>query len=297
MANDKKYWKGLAQLNDETQFVEKHAGEFAEYIPVEEFIGDKNVMETSSHNRRDFLKFLGFSTVAATLAACETPVMKTIPYVQRPEEVIPGVANWYASSFFDGHDYASILVKTREGRPIKLEGNTLSKVTWGGMNARVQASLLSLYDSNRVKGPKMKSGSTWQDQTWQQVDTAIAAKLEQSKGIAILSSTIISPSTKAAIAEFSAKYKNVRHVTYDSISYSGMIKANLSSFGKAMIPTYHFDKADVIVSLGADFLVNWLSPVEHAKQYSMTRKVSKDKKNNVKTFPVRIHSFTYWFKC
>jgi MoCo/4Fe-4S cofactor protein with predicted Tat translocation signal len=284
MANDKKYWKGISQLTDETQFVEKHSSEFAEYIPVEEFIGDKSTMENSSTNRRDFLKFLGFSTVAATLAACETPVMKTIPYVQRPEELVPGVANWYASAYFDGHDFADVIVKTREGRPIKLEGNTLSKVTWGATNARVQASVLSLYDSARVKGPKMKSGSTWTDKSWTDIDTAISAKLKQSKGIAILSSTIISPSTKKAIAEFSDKYKNVRHVTYDAVSYSGMIKANLSSFGKAMIPTYRFDKADVIVSLGADFLVNWISPIEHAKQYSMTRKVSKDKKSMSKHF-------------
>ncbi len=284
MANDTKYWKGLSQLNNEETFVAKNQSEFAEYIPVEEFIGNKASMETSSTNRRDFLKFLGFSTVAATLAACETPVMKAIPYVQRPEEVIPGVANWYASSFYDGYDYASILIKTREGRPIKIEGNNLSKISMGGTNARVQASLLSLYDSARLSGPKMKSGSTWSDKTWSQIDGAIGPKLQQSKGIAILSSTIISPSTKRAIAEFSAKYKNVSHVTYDAISYSGMLKANLSSFGKAMIPTYHLDKADVIVSLSADFLVNWLSPIEHARQYGMTRKVSKDKKTMSKHF-------------
>ncbi len=284
MANDKKYWKGIAQLSNEKEFVENHAAEFAEYIPVEEFIGNKGAMETSSTNRRDFLKFLGFSTVAATLASCETPVMKVIPYVNRPDDVTPGVANWYASTYFDGFDYASVLVKTREGRPIKLEGNPLSKVTMGATNARVQASILSLYDSNRVKGPTMKVGATWSKKSWDEVDGLIAPKLAQSKGIAILSSTIISPSTKAAIAEFSAKYKNVRHVTYDSISYSGMIKANLSSFGKASIPTYRFDMADVIVSLGADFLSNWLSPMEHARQYSSTRKLGKDKKAMSKHF-------------
>jgi molybdopterin-containing oxidoreductase family iron-sulfur binding subunit len=284
MANDNKYWKGISQLTDETKFSEKHQGEFAEYIPVEDFIGDKAKMETTSTNRRDFLKFLGFSTVAATLAACEAPVMKAIPYVNRPDDITPGVANWYASSFFDGHDYASILVKTREGRPIKLEGNTLSKITMGALSARVQASLLSLYDSARLKGPRMKNGAAWAEKTWIEADTAIGAKLAQSKGIAILSSTIISPSTKAAIAEFSRKHSNVRHVTYDAISYSGMLKANLSSFGKAMIPTYRFDKAEVIVSLGADFLANWLSPIEHAKQYSWTRKVSKDKKKMSKHY-------------
>ncbi|HTL81610.1 MAG TPA: TAT-variant-translocated molybdopterin oxidoreductase [Bacteroidia bacterium] len=281
MANETKYWKGIAQLNDE-KFVEKHQSEFAEYIPVEEFIGDSAKMESSSTNRRDFLKFLGFSTVAATLAACETPVMKTMPYVQRPEEIIPGVANWYASTFFDGHDYASVLVKTREGRPIKIEANPLSKITGdgkrGGLNARVQSSVLSLYDSTRLQGAKMKNGSAWVSKSWQDADAALGPKFAQSKGIAIISSTIASPSTKAAIAEFAAKYKNVRHVTYDAISYSGILKANNSTFGSAFIPTYNFDKADVIVSLGCDFLVNWLSPVEHARQYGLTRKVGTDKK-------------------
>ncbi|CAN5395005.1 TAT-variant-translocated molybdopterin oxidoreductase [soil metagenome] len=284
MANDKKYWQGITQLTDEKKFAEKHSDEFAEYIPVEEFIGDSAKMETSSTNRRDFLKFLGFSTVAATLAACETPVMKAIPYVTRPDDITPGVANWYASSFFDGSDYAGIVVKTREGRPIKLEGNTLSKVTMGGLNARVQASVLSLYDSSRIKGPKSRKGNAFGDQSWADADKSIGDKLSQSKGIAILSSTIISPSTKAAISEFTEKYKNVRLVIYDALSYSGMVKANLSSFGKAMIPTYRFDKADVIVSLGADFLTNWISPLEHARQYSMTRKVSKDKKKMSKHF-------------
>src|SRR5574337_1250571 len=135
MAKEKKYWKGLGQLTNDPKFVEKQQNEFAEYIPVEEFISDKKTLETSNTNRRDFLKFLGFSTVAATLAACETPVVKAIPYVNRPEEVVPGVANWYASTYYDGNDYASVLVKTREGRPIKIEGNNLSKVSMGGTNA------------------------------------------------------------------------------------------------------------------------------------------------------------------
>lgn len=300
MANETKYWKGLAHLNNESSVAEKNQKEFAEYIPVEEFVGDKNVLEAGT-SRRDFLKFLGFSTVAATLAACETPVTKAVPYMNRPEEITPGVANWYASTFFDGHDYSSILVKTREGRPIKIEGNTMSKVTWGGTNARTQASVLSLYDSTRLRGPKMKGNSTapvadstdttvaakaeWGvDQSWQEVDDAIAQRLTGSKGIAIVSGTIISPSTMRAIGDFKNKHANTQHIMYDAVSYSGMLKANLSSHGKAMIPTYNFDKADVIVSLGCDFLGNWISPVEHAKQYGMTRKVHADKKTMSKHF-------------
>ncbi|MGL5892120.1 MAG: TAT-variant-translocated molybdopterin oxidoreductase [Bacteroidia bacterium] len=281
MANEKTYWKGLSQLSGDNAVTEKNQHEFAEYIPVEQFMGDKATLEQSSTSRRDFLKFLGFSTVAATLAACETPVTKAVPYVNRPEEITPGVANWYATSYYDGHDYAGILVKTREGRPIKIEGNEMSKVSMGAVNARIHASVLSLYDSNRLHGVKAKGGA---DKTWADADAAIGSKLAASKGIAIVSSTIISPATKQVIAEFAAKYPQTRHVSYDAVSYAGMLKANMSSFGMAMIPTYRFDKADVIVSLGADFLANWVSPLEHARQYGMTRKVGKDKKTMSKHY-------------
>lgn len=306
MANTTKYWKGLAHLNNTPGVAEKNQKEFAEYIPVEEFVSDKTTLEANT-SRRDFLKFLGFSTVAATLAACEAPVTKAVPYVNRPDEITPGVANWYASTFFDGHDYNSILVKTREGRPIKIEGNNMSKVTWGGTNARTQASVLSLYDSTRLRGPKKTTGAApapAADSTATATDTGTAAvtawgtditwgdadkindELNGAKGIAIISSTIISPSTLRAIKIFADAHKNktVTHVMYDAVSYSGILKAHASTHGKAMVPTYNFDKADVIVGLGCDFLGNWVSPVEHAKQYGKTRKVSADKKTMSKHY-------------
>src|ERR1043165_2420666 len=278
----KKYWKGLEELNNSPEFVQKSQNEFAEQIPVEKFLEDSSLAENSGTNRRDFLKFLGFSVTAASLAACETPVHKAIPYVMKPEEITPGVANWYASTFYDGNDYASILVKTREGRPIKIEGNDLSKVTMGGTSARVQSAILSLYDSARLTGPVMKSGDSWTPMTWTNADKEIGAKLAaiSAKGgaIRILSSTIISPSTKSVIADFAAKYPTTKHVTYDALSYSGIAKANGQTFGMEVIPSYRFDKAEVIVGIAADFLANWLSPIEYANQYSKTRKVSKDHK-------------------
>jgi MoCo/4Fe-4S cofactor protein with predicted Tat translocation signal len=277
MSTTKKYWKGLDELSNSPEFVKSAQNEFAENIPVEKFLGE-SALEDSSTSRRDFLKFLGFSVTAATLASCETPVTKAIPYVIKPEEITPGVANWYATSYYDGNDYCSILVKTREGRPIKIEGNSMCMITKGGTNARVQASVLSLYDTARIKGPYAKKAAA----TWTQVDREIGSKLNEivAKGgaIRILSSTIISPSTKRALAEFMAKYPNTKHVTYDAVSYYGIQKANKDSFGKAVIPTYNFDKANVIVSLGADFLVNWLSPIEASKQYVKNRKVGKERK-------------------
>ena len=224
MTKAKKYWKGLAELNNDPVVDQLKHNEFVEEIPVDEFLGDKE-LSSSSTSRRDFLKFLGFTTAAATLAACETPVNKVIPYVIKPEEITPGVANYYATTMYDGHDYASVLVKTREGRPIKIDANK------SPTNARIQASVLSLYDSGRLKNT-MKGGV---DTDWRAADTEIIAKLNEIKNnggkIAILSSTIISPSTTKLITDFSAAYGNVVHVQMDAVSYSGMLDANEASFG------------------------------------------------------------------
>ena len=269
MTMSKKYWKGLPELTDSPEFLQKKNNEFAEALPMEDFLtSDDSTSKGTS--RRDFLKVMGFSTAAVALAACETPVNKAIPYVVKPEEVTPGVANFYASTFYDGHDYASVLVKTREGRPIKIEGNELSKVSNGATSARVQSSVLSLYDGARLNGPLAKGAAT----TWKNVDAAIAASL--TGNTVILSSTIISPSTKAVIAEFIAKHPNTKHVTYDAISYSALINANKAVFGKSVVSSYDFSKAKTIVGVACDFLGTWLSPIEFANQYSKTRKVSRE---------------------
>lgn len=266
----KKYWKGLPELTDSPEFLQRKNNEFAEELPVDEIFkgGDAN---SKGASRRDFLKVMGFSTAAVALAACETPVNKAIPYVVKPEEVTPGVANFYASTFYDGHDYASVLVKTREGRPIKIEGNDLSKVSHGATSARVQSSVLSLYDGSRLNGPLAKGNAT----TWKNVDEAIAKSLSTGNNV-ILSSTIISPSTKAVIAEFTAKHPNTKHVTYDSVSYSALIKANKNVFGKSVVSSYDFSKAKTIVGVACDFLGTWLNPIEFANQYSKTRKVNRE---------------------
>ncbi len=263
MTKAKKYWKGLAQLNENPLVDKLEQNEFVDEIPVDEFLGDKE-LSTTSTSRRDFLKFLGFSTAAATLAACEAPINRSIPYVIKPEEITPGIANYYATTMYDGHDFASVLVKTREGRPIKIDSNK------SATNARIQASVLSLYDSSRLNNP-MKGGL---DTDWSTADAEIIKKLNEIKNtggkIAILSSTVISPSTKKLIADFSDNYGNVMHVQMDAVSYSGMLDANEASFGVRVLPTYNFDKAAVIVSFGADFLGNWLN-ADYAKQYVTAR--------------------------
>ncbi|MBP6755658.1 MAG: TAT-variant-translocated molybdopterin oxidoreductase, partial [Bacteroidia bacterium] len=266
----KKYWKGLPELNNSEAFVQSKNNEFAENLPMEDFLTGDDA-KTNGTSRRDFLKVMGFSTAAVALAACETPVNKAIPYVVKPEEVTPGVANFYASTFYDGHDYASILVKTREGRPIKIEGNDLSKVTNGATSARVQSSVLSLYDGSRLTGPLAKGQLT----TWKNVDDAVVKSMSVGQAV-ILTSTIISPSTKAVIAEFTSKYPNAKHVTFDAVSYSALINANKNVFGKSVVSSYDFSKAKTIVGIACDFLGTWLNPIEFANQYSKTRKVNRE---------------------
>ena len=257
MSSNKKYWKSVEELNENSSIVETlKQNEFVEQIPTDAFLGDKDTLEATSTTRRDFLKYVGFSTAAASLAACEGPVVKSIPYVVQPQEIIPGVANYYATTIADGFDFASVLVKTREGRPIKIENNTLA-ITNGSANARVNASVLGLYDSLRVQGPKKGDASI----SWSTFDRETNQKLTDLKAagkeIVLLTQTFASPSTSKLISEFKEKYGNVRHVVYDAVSESTALDAYQAKYGERALANYDFSKAMTIVSVGADFLGDW----------------------------------------
>ena len=208
------------------------------------------------------------------MASCENSVQKAIPYLIKPEEVSPGTANYYASTFAKGGEYCSILIKTREGRPIKIEGNDLSGVTHGGTTARVQASVLGLYDTSRYKHPLKKGEKS----DWSTVDAEIVSELkrlrDKNEQVVLLTSTIYSPSTIELIQSFTKEFPNVEWIQYDNQSASAMIEANERCFGEAGICEYRFDFADMIVSFDADFLGNWLMPVEYIQQYVKNRKLS-----------------------
>ena len=263
--NKKTYWKGLEQLSNDPEFVKNAGREFAE-LP-------SSLNEDGSATRRDFLKLMGFSLAAASLAACETPIRKAIPYVNKPIDINPSIPNYYASTYSSGGDYASIVVKTREGRPIKIDGNELSPITKGKVNAIVEASVLSLYDKQRVASPMLAGAAS----DWAKVDAHVKSKLAAAGTVKIVANTILSPSTEKALQEFSAAFGGAELVVYDSISNYGITKASEVFYGQAIIPSYHFDKAKTIVSFGADFLGTWISPIEFAGAYAKTRKISRDK--------------------
>lgn len=266
MESNKKYWKGLEEYNNTPDFVKNNKNEFAEPLPIEDVLNEAGLSTVTP--RRDFLKALGFGLGAVTLAACQsTPVHKSIPYLVKPEEVTPGIPNYYTSSF----NGQSILVKTREGRPIKIEPNPNAGEFNCGTDARAQASVLDLYDVSKLKAPVLKNEET----TWAKIDAFVKGELNKAqtsgKKIRIVSSTVNSPSTNAVIAGFITKYPAAKLVQYDAVSYTGIIQANQNSFGKAVLPKYNFDKADLIVSFGADFLGTWISGEEFTSQYTANR--------------------------
>nr|WP_315419283.1 TAT-variant-translocated molybdopterin oxidoreductase [uncultured Pedobacter sp.] len=270
MESNKKYWKGLEEYNNTPDFVKNNKNEFAEPLPIEDVLNEAGLSTVTP--RRDFLKALGFGLGAVTLAACQTaPVHKSIPYLVKPEEVTPGIPNYYTSSF----NGQSILVKTREGRPIKIEPNPNAGQFNCGTDARAQASVLDLYDVSKLKAPALVKDGKVEETTWAKIDSFVKGELAKAqaggKKIRIVASTVNSPSTNAVIAQFITKYPAAKLVQYDAVSYTGIIQANQNSFGKAVLPKYNFDKADLIVSFSADFLGTWISGEEFTAQYTANR--------------------------
>ncbi len=225
-------------------------------------------------SRRDFLKVLGFSISGAVLAACQkTPVQYAVPYGTKPPEVDPGIPNWYSATCNACPANCTILVKTREGRPIKIEGHPQSPVFGEGTCAYGQGAVLSLYDSGRLRYP-VKGG---QPTDWKTLDGEVRKTLkrlaEHGKEVVLVTRTVNGPASNAVIEAFKASYPVVRHVVYEADSAYALRKAHqIVGMGNAL-PAFHFDKAKVIVGIDADFLGTWISPVQFTKDYVASRNV------------------------
>jgi MoCo/4Fe-4S cofactor protein with predicted Tat translocation signal len=276
-----KYWGSIEELEQAPEFQKNLGKEFLS-PPAENLL--------SEMERRDFLKLMGAGMLLATTACYRRPVEKIIPYVNRPEEIIPGIADWYTSTCGECSAGCGILVKTREGRPIKLEGNDAHPLNKGGMCARGIASILNLYDPDRLKNPVVVSradGSS-KDLTWSEVDDKIKNQLDTIKQkagkIYLLTGAINSPSTLELIRDFLSKYPGAVHVAYEGVVPEEIALAQELSFGQKVTPRYRFDQAKLIVSFGADFLGTYLSPIEFTKQFSKSRKVEHGSMNRFVCF-------------
>ncbi len=277
----KKYWRSLEEL----KLVQK--GEMPE--PTEEFSTEgltaDEIKNKYKANRRDFLKLLGFSTAYAVAAtSCQQPVRKAIPYLVRPENVTPGVANYYSTVLNDGYTFGSLLLKVRDGRPIKVEPNDL--VDYPGTNAIMQASILDLYDTARLQHPKKNGNKISWSKAVQEIKSALDQMAANNEKVYFVSSTVHSPSYQKLLEEFKTKYPNVEIVYADPVDYTAIKQAHQNLFGKFLIPSYRFDKAKVIVGFNADFLGTWLSPVEFSAQYAKGRDLTKGNKEMNKHYQV-----------
>ena len=229
----------------------------------------------SGFNRRSFLKLAGFAFTGAVISGCQPSRMeKAIPYLIKPEEITPGLAYWYASSCAGCSAGCGVLVKNRDGRPIKLEGNPDHPMSRGGLCAVGQASVLGLYDSQRLKNPTRQGKET----TWNVVDDEVQKKLSEIKAkngaVRILSATITSPTTRAIVHRFLSSFANAKLIEYDALSVSAILDAQKETHGTRILPHYQFSDANVIVSFDADFLGTWISPVEFTRAYKSNRDLS-----------------------
>ncbi len=224
--------------------------------------------EKEGLDRRDFMKVMGASAMMASLAGCtKQPVQKIVPYVTNPEEIIPGQPNFYASA--DPISGYGLILKTREGRPIKVDGNVDHPLNRGGLSARGQAMIHDLYDPDRLRAPK--SGGS--DATWEQVDAEVMKALDASKGSAwLLTGSVMSPTLKRVVSEM-----GLRHVMVDACPMDDVLEGQQQSYGTRVFPRYRFDKADYVLSLGADFLGTWGSTVEYTQAFAEKRRLEGNK--------------------
>ena len=286
--HDTQPWVGLGQLTDGDDLREAAAREFPRETLVEQ-VASADAVDLRA-NRRDFLKVLGFGVGAAAAAsACDIPRKYAVPYVVSPEELVPGVAAYYASTYVSGNDYCPVLVKTREGRPIKIEGNPASGLLGSGTTSRAQASVLSLYDTTRLPGPVRVTPRLVQEAaapgkpqdyvdngellTWGEVDALVEQALTPGARVRIVTNTVHSPTLNAALAEFTGRHPGARVVTYDTSSASAAIVAHERAFGRRELPGYRFDRADVVVGIECDFLGSWLFPSLYNEQYARRRRI------------------------
>ncbi len=258
----KQYWKSL-----EEREAAPPADEFAE--PLEGVAGE--------FSRRGFLRAAGFSAAAASLSGCgRIPVQKAIPYLVQPEEVVPGRSYYYASTCGACTAGCGVLVKCRDGRPVKLEGNPDHPLSRGGLCAVGQASLLGLYDAQRLKAPLARG----QETSWEEADRALIAQLariRQSGGrVRFLTGTIHSPALRAGIENFLSGFPGARRVAYDPLSASAILDAHQQTHGVRALPRFRFERAEVIAAFDADFLGAWISPVEHTQGWRAGRRPDAD---------------------
>ena len=281
MSNESKYWKSLRELHDKDAVGELKAHEFMDGVT-----DDFKMSELSGMSRKQFLALLTASAAFAA-AGCSNyrDRGEIVPYTRKPEEVTPGVPNFYASTCTGCEQSCGILVKTREGRPIKLDGNPDHPINQGKICATGQGSVLNLYDPNRLRGPEYGSSSGKSGTlTWKQADADITRLLDEcaktTKEIALVLHSVHSPTAAKVLSDVSAKYPTTRLYVYDLFNDANRRRAWQLSYGSTEIPSISWEKAKIVLALESDFLGTEGMTIEQVRRFTNGRDIMKSKDFN-----------------
>jgi molybdopterin-containing oxidoreductase family iron-sulfur binding subunit len=264
---DREQWESLEELAQREDF---------DRFLQEEFPREAAVLRQSGMDRRSFLKLMGAALAIAGINGCtaQPPNEPIVPYVRTPEEIIPGIPVYFASTAVLGGYGTGILIETHEGRPTRIEGNVNHPASLGSSDLFLQASILELYNPERSVYFKENQ----QIRTVDEFEAAMAGLVEQLKstngqGLRILTETVTSPTLNSQLRAILQKYPNARWHQYEPINQDAVVAGSQLAFGAALNPVYHFDAADVVVSLDANFLSTFPGSVRYAREFGERRKV------------------------
>ncbi len=257
------YWRSLAQLEERPEsraFIER---EFPE--------GASELLEGVT--RRDMIMLLGASLSLAGLAGCRRPVEEIVPFVTAPEEMVPGIPRYYATTMPFRRSAYGLIVESHEGRPTKIEGNPSHPSTLGASSSRVQASVLGLYDPDRSQAVRLKGEpKSWNDfvTAWGQLSQAHAA--DGGASLAVLSESFSSPTLARLASELRARYPRVQWATYDAVSDENRLAGLRYATGRDLDLMLRLDRASVILALDADPLLTDPEMIRHARGFAAGRR-------------------------
>ena len=231
-------------------------------------------------SRRNFLKLAATAGAAAAVPGCEPAARKLIPYVIPDENVIPGVATYYATTCSECSAGCGAVAKVMDGRTIKLEGNPADPIGEGSLCARGQAALEGLYNPDRLAHPMIRqSDGRLKKVSWEQAFKTLNDELKKAAAsgqdrVAYLGSPA-GPSLSQIVGSWLATYKSSpnRAIFYEAINYASMHQAVKACFGRGDLPLYRIDQAEVLISFGANYLETWRSPVELSRQFAAMREI------------------------
>ena len=229
----------------------------------------------SGVDRRGFFRIVGVSGAAAAAAGCGKTTEAILPWVIPPEHIVPGVATWFATVCRECPAGCGVLAKSREGRVVKLEGNPDHPVSRGALCARGQASLLGTYDPDRVPGPRLREGETWQAVSVADAEKLLVEKLAAARqagpGRIAMLTQLETGSLGRLMDEWLKAVGGRARVAYEPFAHEDLRAASRAVFGVDAIPHHAFEEARTILSLGADFLETWISPAEYAGAFRRAR--------------------------